>query len=161
MGLTDFGSIFFRYRLLRHSGYYLASKVTVLLPQQADQSYISLLVTQKAALSEKGGGEGHISLQVSTENKASGMGEAHSHSDGEVKMRCRTKSGSLGSGDLFLSIASNFCIWPKFWFAFSNYQGNSVKVLLPFYKILQNSICERSKRRAREELLRGQLRWLN
>lgn len=93
MGLTDFGSTFFRYRLLRHSAYYLASKVTVLLPQQADQSYISLFVTQKAALSEKAGGAGHMSLQVSTENKASGMGEAHSHSDGEINIRCRTESG--------------------------------------------------------------------
>lgn len=65
----------------------------MLLPQQADQSYISLLVTQKAALSEKAGGVGHVSLQVNAENKASGMGGAHSHSDGEVKMRCRTEAG--------------------------------------------------------------------
>lgn len=30
-----------------------------------------------------------MSLQVSTENKASGMGRAHSHSDGEVEMQNR------------------------------------------------------------------------
>lgn len=75
------------------TAYYLASKVTVLLPQQVNQSYISLLVTQNTALSEKTGGAGRVFLQVSTENKASGIGGAHSHSDGEVKMRCRTEAG--------------------------------------------------------------------
>lgn len=65
----------------------------MLLPQQADQSYISLLLTQKAALTEKAGGAGHVSLQGSTENKASGMGGAHSHSNGEVKMRCTAEAG--------------------------------------------------------------------
>lgn len=43
--------------------------------QQADQSYSSLHVTQKAALSEKASGAGHVSFQVSIETRHQVWGE--------------------------------------------------------------------------------------
>lgn len=160
MGLTDFRSIFFRYRLLWHSAYYLASKVTVLLPNRLTRATFLCVLLRKQPFQKE---------QVVQETSPSeSVLKTRLQAWGEFVLTAMVRwrwdaEQRLGSADLFLSIASNFCIWLKFWFAFSNYQGSSVEVLPPFYKIFQNSVCEVRGVRERlgEELLRGQLRWLH
>lgn len=133
MGLTDFGSILFRYRLLWHSAYYLASQVTVLLPNRPTRATFLCMLLRKQPFQKKPMVQ-DVSLQVSTETRHQVWGEPI------LTVMVRSEEMQNRGWDQLTGF-KHFCIQLKFWFAFSNYQGSSVKVLLPFYKILQNSVC--------------------
>lgn len=98
MGLTDFRSIFCRYRVLWHTYFNVsASSLAGQVPGHTELRQPACWY-QTAAPPGHAGAAGHassaagrVSLQASTETGVEGD---HSHSDEEVKMRGRTEAGT-------------------------------------------------------------------